>query len=61
MFDLFAMKPRLSLTTCDESVVLVIAVPLGFMGRAPRLDATLKLSIPVMCILSVLGFPAIRT
>ena len=35
--------------------------PVEFMGIGPLLDATLKLSMPVMCILSVEGLPAIST
>lgn len=38
-------------------------VEVVFMGilAGPRLEATLKLSIPVMCIFKVLGLPAMRT
>lgn len=68
MLDLLVVMVRLSITTCEElSLILVegwelpVAVePIG-MAAGPRLDATLKLSMPVMCIFKVEGLPVIKT
>lgn len=62
MLDLLFDMVRLSLMPYDDvSLTLVEAVAVEFIGMGPRFDATLKLSMPVICILRVLGLPAIRT
>jgi hypothetical protein len=64
MFDLLVLMVRESVITCDE-VSPVTAEPgpvvwvIGMDAPPPRFEVTLKLSIPVICILRVDGLPVI--
>jgi hypothetical protein len=70
ILDLLVLIVRPSIT-CEELSLMpdergwpVLPVEVVFMGMLagpPRFEATLKLSMPVMCILRVLGLPAIKT